>query len=346
VRIGCALWLALAVVCRGADALVVASWNVENLFDTEDNPAFEGDDGYTPRGWARWTEARYALKLEHLAQVIAAMRPDILCLAEVENRRVLEDLSRTLRERNGYELPEIVHRDGGDPRGIDVALMAKVAPVGTNWFCSVAGQRDVLACDFEIDGRRLTVLMNHWKSQLGKKEESDGIRSREARAVRDFLDGRLKADPAAAILVAGDFNDSPSSPIRSGEAGFSLDEAAVLGDVSGRLLFNLSGWLPEEARGTYYYSPAKQWNAFDAIHVTRGMLEGAEPAAPWRVRRESYVVFKMPVQRAASGAPLPFRRVRSKEVGDVYLTGYSDHFPVRVELVSWRKDESRNVLAQ
>ena len=317
----------------GTNQWVVASWNVENLFDTVDDPANEGDDGYTPRGWSRWTEARYALKIQHLADILFAMQPDVVCLMEVENRRVLEDLSANLQSRHGFALPAIIHREGGDLRGIDVAMMAKTAPVASNWFCAVSGQRDVLACDFIFCGRKLTVLANHWKSQLGKKSESDDIRTREARSVRAFLDRRLKDEPAAAIVVAGDFNDTVTSPILTDEAGFALDIDRVRHDVSGRLLYNLSGGLPEAARGTYYYSPAKQWNSFDSMSVTRGMLDGSAPAAAWRVRPGSYGVFKQKEQCSLSGAPLPFRRVRSKEVGDVYLTGYSDHFPLRVELV-------------
>ena len=313
---------------------VVASWNVENLFDTADDPANAGDDGYTPRGWSRWTEARYALKLQHLSDVLFAMHPDVVCLMEVENRRVLEDLSVCLTSRHGYALPVIVHREGGDLRGIDVAMMAKTAPVATNWFCAVAGQRDVLACDFIFGGKKLTVLANHWKSQLGKKSESDDIRTREARSVRAFLDHRLKDEPASAILVAGDFNDVVTSRILTDEAGFALDEGQVRRDTSGRLLYNLSGGLIEAARGTYYYSPAKQWDAFDSMSVTRAMLDGIAPAAALHVRPGSYGVFKQKEQCSLSGAPLPFRRVRSKEVGDVYATGYSDHFPLRVELVS------------
>jgi endonuclease/exonuclease/phosphatase family metal-dependent hydrolase len=321
-----------ATLFGASNSVVVASWNVENLFDTEDDPSNEGDDGYTPRGWSRWTPERYALKLEHLSDVIAALRPDVLCLIEVENRRVLLDLARTLRARHHYDLPAIMHREGGDKRGIDVALLAVRAPVATNWLSSVAGQRDVLACDFVFGGRPLTVLVNHWKSQLGKKEASDAIRRTEARAVRAFLDGRLKANAAAAIVVAGDFNDGPGSAILTEDAGFVTDEARVRNDPSGRLLCNLSGRLPAEVRGTYYYSPAKQWSTLDALNVSRGMLDGANPAAAWRVRAGSYGVFSRKEQRSESGAPLPFRRVRNKEVGDVYLTGYSDHFPVRVEL--------------
>ena len=312
--------------------VTVASWNVENLYDTEDDPANKGDDGYTPQGWCRWTEARYALKIQHLADVLFAMRPDVVCLTEVENRRVLKDLSDCLRSRHGYELPVIVHREGGDLRGIDVAVMAKEPPVATNWFCAVPGQRDVLACDFVFCGQTLTVLANHWKSQLGKKSESDAIRAQEARSVREFLDRRLKDDPAAAILVAGDFNDDVTSRILTEASGFVTDLERVRGDASGRLLYNLSGGLSEEKRGTYYYSPTRKWDAFDSMSVTRGMLDTPASAAAWRVRGGSYGVFKQREQCFASGAPLPFRRVRSKEVGDEYLTGYSDHFPVRVEL--------------
>ncbi len=332
------LWAMALIVCAtglfgASNTVVVASWNVENLFDTEDDPANEGDDGYTPRGWSRWTPERYALKLEHLSDIIYAMRPDVLCLVEIENRRVLEDLVRTLGTRHHYDLPAIMHREGGDARGIDVAMIAVCAPVATNWMCTVFGQRDVLACDFVFEGGPLTVLVNHWKSQLGKKEESDAIRRTEARVVRAFLDKRLKADPDAAILVAGDFNDGPRSAVLTEEAGFVTDERRVRGgDRDGRLLFNLAGRLSAEVRGTYYYSPARQWNMMDSMSVTRGMLEGVVHPAPWQVRGGSYSVFKRPEQCSGSGAPLPFRRVRNKEVGDIYLTGYSDHFPVRVEL--------------
>ena len=327
---------AICLPCGNAGAvpqqLVVASWNVENLFDTEDDPANTGDDGYTPRGWCRWTEERYALKVQHLSDILYAMRPDIVCLIEVENRRVLCDLARCLKARHRYELPVIVHREGGDARGIDVAMMANRTPVETNWFCAVSGQRDVLACDFVVGRRKLTVVANHWKSQLGKKTESDGIRSREAHAVRAFLDRRLGEDSAAAVLVAGDFNDAVTSPILEDEAGFSTDLQRVRDDVSGRLLYNLSGGIPENARGTFYYSPAKKWNAFDSMSVTRGMLKEATSSDGWHVRTGSYEVFRRQEQCSQTGAPLPFRRVRNKEVGDVYVTGYSDHFPVRVTL--------------
>ena len=42
------LWMAFGAY-GAPQTLVVAFWNVENLFDTEDDPDNKGDDAYTPR---------------------------------------------------------------------------------------------------------------------------------------------------------------------------------------------------------------------------------------------------------------------------------------------------------
>jgi predicted extracellular nuclease len=313
------------------ETLAVASWNVENLFDTEDDPANDGDDAFTLEGWVRWSERRYALKLAHLAEIIVQMKPDILCLVEIENRRVLEDLQRTLREGHAYDMPFILHREGPDPRGIDVAMLSRHAAAATNWIVGAA-TREPLACTFEVGGRRLTVVVNHWKSQSGKKAENDAMRRKDASAVRRFLDACLAVETNAAILVTGDFNDQAASPVMLDTARFVLDRARVLADASGALLYNLSGGLVPEERGTYWYNAGKAWNSFDAVCVTRGMLHDVEPPSPWRVREGTYRIFKTPAQLDEDGHPLPFRFVRSKAKGDAFKTGYSDHFPVRVEL--------------
>jgi endonuclease/exonuclease/phosphatase family metal-dependent hydrolase len=319
-----------AAPCAAARTnLVIASWNVENLFDADDDPANPGDDEYTPAGWTRWTEPRYRLKLTNLASVIAQMRPDILCLAEVENRRVLEELGALLRERHAWPLPAIVHRDGGDQRGIDTAMMARWAPVATNWMRPIDIQRDVIVADFEVEGRRLTVMANHWKSHYGSKAVAYAARALEARAVRAELDRRLLLDPAAAIVVAGDFNDDVDAAVPQGCAGFVLEEAAVLAD--GLLLYNAAAPLQPEKRATYYYAQARRWNSFDAISVTRGLLPKGNPPSPWSLKKDSYAVFATAAMRLENDAPLPFRRVTTR-FGRLVYSGYSDHFPVRLTL--------------
>lgn len=320
-------WMLAAAPVEQGTAVVVATWNVENLFDAEDDPDNPGDDEFTPSGWRRWTESRYRHKLTNLAEIVSEISPDILCLSEVENRRVLDDLVRLLHELHDVSLPEIIHRDGGDKRGIDTAILSRFKPVAVCWIRPLAVQRDIIAADFEIDGRRLAVIVNHWKSRFGRKAESDAVRELEARAVRAEVDRRLKIDPAAAILVAGDFNDNVDSVIPLAHAGFSLDEDAVRRD--GRLLFNLSATLPPEARGTYFYSQTKSWNSFDMITISRGLLTNGVPPSPWQVDPASFGIYAPPKMRMENGAPYPFRRVGTKAGQRIY-TGYSDHFPLHV----------------
>lgn len=125
----------LLVVMTGAKAQekkfkvqTIAFYNVENLFDTIDGP--NNDEEWLESGKQNWTGAKYKLKLQHLARVLAeigtgenAQSPAVIGLAEVENRGVLEDLlKQPLLADKGYG---IIHFDSPDKRGIDVAMLYK-----------------------------------------------------------------------------------------------------------------------------------------------------------------------------------------------------------------------------
>jgi hypothetical protein len=121
-----ALLFLLAAFARAASpgSFHVANWNVENLFDTVDDPDNPYDDEFLPNNpTTRWTRARFETKLDNLAQVISGMNhgqgPDLLGIQEVENRYVLEELAKRLPAKP-YG---IVHYDSPDPRGIDTALL-------------------------------------------------------------------------------------------------------------------------------------------------------------------------------------------------------------------------------
>jgi len=68
------------------------SYNVENFFDTEDDPTHD-DDSFLPTGEHHWTHARYQTKIQHIAEVISTVGgeafPDLIALMEVENATVL-----------------------------------------------------------------------------------------------------------------------------------------------------------------------------------------------------------------------------------------------------------------
>lgn len=332
-----ALLLALLTASARAEnarPLRLVQWNVENLFDTQDDPANEGDDEYSPRGWERWTDALYGQKLTNLAAVLGPLDADFICLEEVENRRVLEDLCTVLRERFGRDYPYILHREGTDHRGIDVAMISRLQPTATNWITPVADQRDILIAEFERSGLPLTVLVNHWKSHLGSRDETDGIRMQQAQAAYGEVTRRLASDPGRAILVTGDFNDDFDSPTLTKGLRSIGDRARVLAGDGGPWLFNLASELPVNRRGTLYFKKGHRWNSFDSVSVSRELLGApGDTNGGWRVKAGSYQVIQKPEMRGEQGAPKPFRREREAGTNRwEYVTGYADHFPVTVVL--------------
>lgn len=316
---------------RPAGNLAVVWWNVENLFDADDDPSNPGDDEYTPASWRRWTDELYQLKLQRLAEVLADLDGDIVCLAEVENRRVVEDLADMLQSRFGKPYPFITHRDSGDERGIDVAMLSRYEPDRCEWQSPVPGQRDVLLAEFSPDGRKLTVIANHWKSRWDGAAKSDPIRRREAAAVGARVDRVLAKDPLAAILVTGDFNDDMDGPAVAGELRSSTNRAAVLSGAA--RLYCPQGELPAAQRGTIYYRAGKVWNTFDSACVSRSMVNGGSPGAAWRLAPGGFMVYRAERLLTTDGYPRSFRRLKNRETGRwEYQTGYSDHLPIRVAL--------------
>jgi len=136
--------------------VTLMAYNVENLFDTEDNPIREGDNTYlplsqkgtpehkafcernNPPGAFRqeclnldWNEQVLAKKIANLATVISRFEergPDILVLEEVENQQILNRLRLALPNATAYVTA--INLDDSPGRGINVAIMSKlpVAP--------------------------------------------------------------------------------------------------------------------------------------------------------------------------------------------------------------------------
>ena len=84
------------------DYYTIAFYNLENLFDTIDNPNI--DEEWLPNGAQNWTYKKYKQKLENLARVLSEIgtgsiqdqknpnSPTLIGGGEIENRGVLEDL--------------------------------------------------------------------------------------------------------------------------------------------------------------------------------------------------------------------------------------------------------------
>lgn len=318
------------------EAVRAAFYNVENLFDTEDNPARQDDD-FLPDSPKRWTAERYQDKLGKLARVVAALEyPVLLGLAEVENETVLRDLIKHVDlTEAGYDL---VHYDSPDARGIDVALLYRTA-----FFTPVSSQaipvtfedsdyrsRDILLVSGTL-GRdakynALHVLVNHWPSRRGGVAKSEPRRLAAAALARQTVDDLLQTDAAANVILMGDFNDEPTN--RSITEGLRATGTVSGSDPS--QLFNTVTALDEAGRGTYQFRG--NWNMLDQIILSAGLVEDERGVDDYHYLPESAEVF-MPdwlLQADGKYVGYPDRTY----AGNKYLGGYSDHLPVYVELTN------------
>ncbi len=310
-----------------SEPVKIGFYNVENLFDLEDDPERDDDD-FTPDGKQHWTAERYQKKLDHLAQVIDGMGyPAIMGFAEVENRKVLQDLCQSggLRDK-GYQ---IAHFDSPDHRGIDVALIFQAAH-----FTAVAGKpipvhiedvlvqdyttRDILYCQLRSrKGSDLHILVNHWPSRRDGPEVSGARRMQVARQLNAFLETLRRDEPDSYVVVMGDFNDEPvDRPLREGiQAGPLTDPDAQL--------YNAMWDLDVAQKGSYYYRG--DWNMLDQILLSRNFM-GEKPT--WTY--DTTTIYKEPfmLYNDKKYGPLPNRTYG----GTRYYGGYSDHLPVMIQI--------------
>lgn len=313
----------------------VGFYNLENLFDIEDDPTIN-DSEYTPAGSKLWTEELYQRKLTHLSSVIAQMgkevTPDglaILGVAEVENRRVLEDLVKQPEiAKQNYN---IVHYDSPDLRGIDVGLLyqpkyftvanSKALPVLLyNEDGSRIYTRDVLLVSGIFDGDTLHVLVNHWPSRRGGEAASRSLRETAAGVVKSAVDSLMNQNINAKIIIMGDLNDDPVSSSIKKVLKSKRDVAKIKeGD-----LYNPMEDFYKKGIGTLAYQDA--WNLFDQLIISSGLVQ---PVGGYQFYKAQ--IFNQPymVQKEGQFKGYPLRT----HAGDTYLDGYSDHFPVYLFLV-------------
>lgn len=313
---------------------LVGFYNVENLFDTLDTPDVN-DEEYTPGSAKQWGTERYQRKLDRLAKVIAEMGSDlhphglaILGLAEVENKAVVEDLANAPAIRGrGYR---VVHEDGPDRRGIDVALMydpKQFKVLGHKSYRLTMPDkpdlltRDQLLVSGVLDTDTVHVIVAHWPSRRGGEKRSMPNRRAAAELGRHIIDSLLAADPDARVMYMGDLNDDPVDPSVLRFLRSTGDRDAA----SGGRLFNPMYGPYQKGIGSLAWRDA--WNLFDQILVSEALVSGQGGDYRYYGAR----IFNEPYLRQKDGnfAGYPFRTF----VGDTYQDGFSDHFPVFLILV-------------
>lgn len=324
-----------------ADIVSVMTYNAENLFDNKHDRG-KNDYTYLPLAYKKrsskvknycrslnsyyyrklcfeldWSDKTLDQKLQNLARVIKSSNrgftPDILMLQEVENINVLRMLNKYL----GY--PTVILIEGPDKRGIDVGILAKFsqskpAKLHPMKIMNSSGEyiktRGMLEANFMVHGKELTVINNHWPSQMAPDEYRDTA-ARNLRNIVDDIDNKY-------IIVAGDFNtNSDDSPNGLNNHLLNYSSYPTFYDS-----FEMSPYSPGElpAPGTHTYRD--KWEFLDRIMVWSAYKTGISDKK-FRPIWKSYKLIMEPwMTTEENGQKVP------KRFDPVTGEGVSDHLPV------------------
>lgn len=294
-------------------------WNVENLFDTRDDPK-TNDDEFTPEGEKHWTRRRLSNKVNGLYKTLVMMDlPDVVGLGEVENKFVLRELCQGTPLRQSHY--RYVHYDSPDRRGIDVALIYRSdrftvtasRPVHVSDSADGFYTRDILVVEgVTAEGDTLCVLVNHWPSKRGG-EEADARRLEIAQTLRTLMLDLKKKHPEAAVVAVGDMNTTADEPAVADGMGFGDDSVSADG------IRNLIHRLPNDW-GSHKYQG--EWRYIDQVFLLAD--------APWEVKKLKLMKFDhlLTDDKGQTGM-----RPKRTHRGPLYEGGLSDHLPLLLKLV-------------
>ncbi|MAQ69891.1 MAG: endonuclease [Flavobacteriales bacterium] len=296
-------------------SLFVMFYNVENLFDTINNP-IKNDDEFTPNSKKHWNSERYNHKINKLEQVFASINdsllPNIIGLSEVENKLVIEDLLKApFFKHHNYT---IIHQESPDQRGIDCAILfddqfelLKYDFIEINNPASSRPTRDIVYVKLKFQNEFFHVFVNHWPSRWGGVETTNHKRVFTAKTLQNYIKTNIKMDEN--VLIMGDFNDYPFNE--------SVKDVLVKNDF-----FNLMSSDIVADSGSYNYKG--EWNFIDHVIVSNNLRNRVLSAGAFSKDWMLYTNNK--------GEKYPSRTYGR----DSWYGGFSDHLPVycRIRILS------------
>jgi predicted extracellular nuclease len=327
----CAVGQSYDLKDRPSQVFRLAFWNLENLFDTENDPK-TADDDFTPEGNYRWNDNRYYKKLMNLSKTIVAiggwLPVDVLGMCEVENKLVVKELiERTPLKEAGYD---VVHYDSPDNRGIDVALIYRKSrfkllhsePIHVRFDDGSRPTRDILYVKgLILNEDTLHIFVNHWPSRLGGAAASEPKRIHAASILKAKVDSIWKVVPNAALVITGDFNDEPEDHSVAKTLHAKHDRKNLEDNSLFNFMFEKLG-----KEGSHKFQG--HWGIIDQMIVTANMVDGKNPIS---VKDANAHIFKedwLLVEDTRYTGHELFRTFS----GPRYLGGYSDHLPIFIDL--------------
>lgn len=297
------LFLLMPMIYSHGQRFRVATWNIENAFDTVHDES-KDDLDFLPHAERRWHSGRYWRKLRGITQTLAAMElPALIGFQEVENDTVLRDLTRRTALWSAHY--KYIITDSPDTRGIDVAFLynPKIFSL-LSWYAvrvpsaehGLHPTRDILVASGKVGKDTLHACVVHLPSRRNNNKATRHNRELAVYTLCNILDS-LKGKK---VMVMGDFNAEPGD-----EIFMHLSKRLTTLMPTNRKTLN-------DKRGTYYFRGV--WGYLDHILVSPELYQhtlgkATECRFLWLLRTEKQI---------------PHRTYG----GTSYLGGLSDHLPL------------------
>jgi endonuclease/exonuclease/phosphatase family metal-dependent hydrolase len=270
----------------------IATLNVQNMRLRHAPDRLDGArDGDNPADTGLGAARLDRIDRHLTAALIKAADADILALQEVFDRPTLDHFhDHFLRPAGVAPYPHRICLPGNDGRGLDVALLSRLAPTGATGHADLtpadAGiepapglapdrpvfRRDCLVVEFP----GLTLFVCHFKAPWPDPAATWPIRRAEAWAVRHLIARRFPDPATAHWLVLGDLNDPRSPP-----PGHARAITPLLPPFS----VNLVDRLPEPDRWSWFQADQAVYAAPDKL-LASPALAARNPNAVPRIFRQ------------------------------------------------------------
>ncbi|MBS1571828.1 MAG: endonuclease [Bacteroidetes bacterium] len=306
---------------------VMMFYNVENLFPPDPPTSHKFDP--TPSGLRSWNEYRYNNKIFKIAYVIDwvaetyGKHPLTIGLSEISSSKVLEDLTAVEILKDRYDF---VHFNSLDERGVDTALLFdrekvevlhaepitflfEVEEVEKEEYIDTT--RDVLWVKTKINSEIVNFFVLHLPSKR-EKDVNKAKRDYILQSIKEKAEELLQSNEAT--ILCGDFNENPNED--------SLRKLENNKDGKNIFFNPFVKLFHKKNFSTYYHQ--------DGLLFDQFLLSPQFTQVNFPIKYEAAHVFNH--QKLSSWdrkfQGRPFRTY----VGSRYLGGYSDHYPVLVEI--------------
>ncbi len=322
----------------------VAFYNLENLFDTINDPEKLDERSPIMEMKAKNRAKAYWNKIDNMAKVLseiglekAKTSPAIIGVAEIENRSVLEDLIKNDHLKKKHY--GIIHYDSPDARGIDVALLYQkryFKPISSKTYelklyNKSDGKRyytrDQLLVTGMLDDEVIHIIVNHWPSRRGGEQKSRPSREKAAALNKKIIEELKEEYPNPKVIIMGDLNDDPiNTSVRKILKAKAKKSAVKEGDI-----YNPMDDMFRRGLSTLGYRD--NINLFDQIMLTSPLITAKKEYTTYKLYKANIFNPRYMTSKSGRYKGYPFRSWS----GGRFTNGYSDHYAVYIYLLKEKK---------